>query len=79
VAAVDTSAVAEAGASSAQELAYLLSTGATYLRSLADAGVPVDQAVRTIELTVTVDADVFGSIAKVRAARRLCSGPVRQA
>ena len=71
VAAVDTSAVAEAGASPAQELAYLLSTGAAYLRALADAGVPVDQAVRTIELTVTVDADVFGSIAKVRAARRL--------
>jgi len=71
VAAVDTSAVAEAGASPAQELAYLLATGAAYLRALADAGVPVDEAVRTVEVTLTVDADVFGSIAKLRAARRL--------
>ena len=71
VAAVDTSAVAEAGASPAQELGYLLATGAAYLRALAAAGVPVDQAVQTVELTLTVDADVFGSIAKLRAARRL--------
>ncbi|MFM7064262.1 MAG: methylmalonyl-CoA mutase family protein, partial [Actinomycetes bacterium] len=70
-AAIDTSSVAEAGASPAQELAYLLSTGAAYLRALADAGVPVDQAIRTIEVTLTVDADVFGSIAKLRAARRV--------
>jgi methylmalonyl-CoA mutase len=71
VVAIDSSVVAEAGASPVQELTYLLGSGAAYLRALAAAGVPVDTAVRSIELSLTTDTDVFGSIAKLRAARRV--------
>jgi methylmalonyl-CoA mutase len=67
----------EAGASEGQELAVLLSTGATYLRSMADAGMDVDAAARQIELVLAADADVFVTVAKIRAARRVWAGLLR--
>ncbi len=69
--AVDTRAYVEAGASEVQELAAMLSTGAAYLRAMADAGVDVDDACGQIEVTLSVDADVFNCVAKLRAARRI--------
>ncbi len=68
---VDTSPYVEAGASEVQELAIMLATGAAYLRSLAAAGLEADTAARSIELTLCADADVFNTIAKLRAARQV--------
>ena len=68
---VSTLAYVEAGATETQELAAMLSTGVAYLRAMSDAGMSIDDACRQIEVTVGVDADVFTSIAKLRAARRV--------
>lgn len=71
--AVDTTPYVEAGASETQELAAMLCTGAAYLRAMSDAGLDIDHACAQIEVTLSVDADVFLGIAKLRAARRLWS------
>jgi len=67
----DTRPYHEAGASEAQELAIALATGVTYLRALTDAGIPLEDAARSLSWTVAVDADQFFGIAKLRALRRL--------
>lgn len=69
--AVDTTAAVEAGASETQELAVMLLTGAAYLRALADSDLDAAAANRSIEVTLSADADVFTTIAKLRAARRV--------
>lgn len=61
----------EAGASEAQELAIGLATGVAYLRTLTDAGVPLEEAARALSWIIAVDADQFLGIAKLRALRRL--------
>ncbi|MFJ5550286.1 methylmalonyl-CoA mutase family protein [Streptomyces sp. NPDC093225] len=61
----------EAGASAAQELGASLATGVAYLRALADAGLPVEAALRQLEFRYSATADQFLTIAKFRAARRL--------
>jgi methylmalonyl-CoA mutase len=68
---VDTTPYVEAGASETQELAAMLATGATYLRALAAAGLDIDTACSQIDVTLAADADVFTTIAKLRAARRV--------
>lgn len=68
---VDTAPYVDAGASETQELAAMLATGAAYLRALAAAGLDVDTACSQIELSLAADADVFTTVAKLRAARRL--------
>ena len=70
---VDTAPYVESGASEVQELAVMLATGAAYLRALADGGMDVDAACARIEVTLSADADVFTTIAKLRAARRVWS------
>lgn len=70
---VDTTPYVEAGASEVQELAAMLSTGAAYLRVLSGAGLDADAACARIEVTLSADADVFTTIAKLRAARRVWS------
>ncbi len=70
---VDTSPYVEAGASEVQELATMLATGAAYLRALAVAGMDADSAASSIEVTLCADTDVFNTIAKLRAARRVWS------
>ena len=47
------------------------SVGVAYLRALVDGGVAVDDALAAIEFRFAVTAQQFGSIAKLRAARRL--------
>ena len=74
---VSTLVAVEAGASEGQELAVLLSTGASYLRAMAAAGMSVDGAANQVELVVAADSDVFSTVAKVRAARRLWASLVR--
>lgn len=61
----------EAGSSDGQELGYALATAVAYLRALTDAGLTVDDAARRLEFRFAATADQFGTIAKLRAARRL--------
>jgi methylmalonyl-CoA mutase len=59
----------DAGASAAQELAYALATGVSYLRWLCDAGMSLAAACRQLAFTVAVGSDFFVEIAKLRALR----------
>ncbi|MDT9592758.1 methylmalonyl-CoA mutase family protein [Nocardioides zeae] len=74
---VDATAVHDAGASDAQELAYSLAVGVRALRLLTapvsdgGAGLDVTQAARLLEFRLAVTDEQFTSIAKLRAARRL--------
>ena len=61
----------EAGSSDGQELGYALATAVAYLRALTGAGLTVEQAARQLEFRFAATADQFGTIAKLRAARRL--------
>lgn len=68
---VDATAVHDRGASDVQELAWALAEGASYLRTLTDAGVGVDEAARLVEFRYAATDEQFVTIAKLRAARRL--------
>lgn len=71
-----------AGASAAQELACTIATGIWYLQFLTDppphmlfpeldVALPIDTAVRSIGLRMTVNTDIYVEIAKLRAVRLL--------
>ncbi len=68
---VDATAAHDAGASDAQELAYSLATGATYLRVLVESGLGVADAAALIDFRYAATDQQFPTIAKLRAARRL--------
>jgi methylmalonyl-CoA mutase len=70
---VDATRYHDAGGSDAEELACSLATGVAYLRGLTDAGLSVAEALAQLEFRYTATADQFGTIAKLRAARRLWS------
>ena len=59
----------EAGGSAGQELGFAAAAAATYLRSAVDAGLPVERALAGTVLGVSVDAEYFDSLSKVRALR----------
>ena len=61
----------EAGASEAQELACLLATTVSYLRALEAEGCEPQDAWPRIAFHLSADADLFLTIAKLRAARQL--------
>lgn len=61
----------EAGASEAQELAAMLATLVAYLRACEGAGLRPRMALAQIAVGLAADADLFPTIAKLRAARRL--------
>ncbi len=61
----------EAGASEAQELGAMLATLVAYLRASEAAGLRPRMALGKIALALAADADLFLTIAKFRAARRL--------
>jgi methylmalonyl-CoA mutase len=61
----------EAGSSDGQELGYALATAVAYLRALTGAGLSVGDAARQLEFRFAATADQFGTIAKMRAGRRL--------
>jgi len=69
--AVDTTCYHNAGASEAQELACGLATGAAYLRAMTASGLDLDGAFAQVAFTYAADAELFLSIAKLRAARKL--------
>jgi methylmalonyl-CoA mutase len=64
----------EAGASEAQELAFVLSSGVAYLRALEAGGHPLEAARSALSFLLIADADEFLTIAKIRALRRLWAG-----
>ncbi len=67
----DSRPVHEAGGTEVQELAYLVATGADYVRALMTAGIDADAACRSLLFTVSVGADYQIEMAKLRAARRM--------
>lgn len=68
---VDATVYHEAGSSEAQELACAVATGTAYLRALTAAGLDLAAAFGQIAFTFATDANLFLSIVKLRAARRL--------
>lgn len=68
---VDVTGYHDGGASEAQELACALATGTAYLRAMTAAGLDIQQAFGQIAFTFPVDANLFLTIAKLRAARRV--------
>jgi len=60
-----------AGSSIVQELAYSLALGAEYLTVLTEKGLDVDAVARKMKFNVSVSANYFLEIAKLRAARLL--------
>lgn len=68
---IDTGIHHEAGATETQDLAFAMATAVAYLRAMTAAGMSVDDACRQIGFTLSVGAEVFQVIAKLRAARRL--------
>ena len=74
--AVDTAPYHDAGASSVQDLAFLLGTGVEYLRALTAAGLDVNVAAGQIHFGISVGARFYQAIAKLRAARVLWAAVV---
>lgn len=68
---VDATVYHEAGATEAFELAALGSTLIAYLRKFEAAGVTPDKALAQIAFVASSDTDLFSSVAKLRAARRI--------
>lgn len=68
---VDAAIYHEAGATEAFELAALGSTLIAYLRMFEAAGIAPADALSQISLTLSADTDLFQTVAKLRAARRL--------
>ncbi len=60
-----------AGANPVQELALMLATGLVYLRAMEKAGMSISDAAGQISFTLAADADLYMTVAKFRAARRL--------
>lgn len=74
----DARLVHEAGGSEAQEIAYALHAGISYLRGLTDAGLTAEQAAATIAFALSIGPDVLIETAKLRALR-LCWARVLEA
>jgi methylmalonyl-CoA mutase len=70
-AAADGRPVHAAAGSEAQELAFALAGGLSYLRALEGADAPLEQARRMIFFRLAADADQFLTMAKFRALRQL--------
>jgi methylmalonyl-CoA mutase len=68
---VDGTPYHEAGGGDAEELGCVLAAAVAYLRALTAAGLDVDTAFGQLEFRYAATADQFGTIAKLRAARRL--------
>jgi methylmalonyl-CoA mutase len=68
---VDATVPHEAGASEAQELAFLAAVLVAYLRAFEQAGVKPADAFPQIAFALSVDTDLFVTAAKVRAARTI--------
>jgi methylmalonyl-CoA mutase N-terminal domain/subunit len=63
--------IREAGATAAQEVAFTLANGLTYLQAALDAGLAVDQIAPSLSFFFAAQMHVLEEVAKFRAARRL--------
>ncbi len=61
----------DAGADEVQELAFTLSSGLVYLKTLVAAGLDIDAAACQMQFSLSVGGEMFGEIAKLRAARQI--------
>ena len=68
---VDTAAYHNAGASSAQDLAFAVATAVEYLRAMTAAGLDIDTAARQIAFEICLGTQFFRTIAKLRALRKM--------
>lgn len=71
LAAADGRVVHASGGSEAQELAFVLACGVSYMRALEAGGFSLDQAREALFFRLAADADQFLTIAKFRALRNL--------
>jgi methylmalonyl-CoA mutase len=76
---VNTRRYHDAGATSAQDLAFMLATGVEYLRVLTAAGLGIDEAARQITFSISIGCRFYQGIAKIRAARLLWAQAVAAA
>ena len=66
---VDAMRYTDSGATEAQALGWSIATGVAYLRALVEVGIPVDAAAGMIGFRMAATAEVFVTIATLRAAR----------
>ena len=66
--------VHEAGGTAAQELGFAVASALAFLKAGVEAGLSVERAARGTWLSVSVDAEYFDALAKVRALRLLWAG-----
>src|SRR3978361_2491980 len=69
--------IREAGATAAQELAFPLKDGFTYVRQAIDRGLDVDDFAPRLSFFFNAHIDFFEEIAKLRAARRIWARAMR--
>lgn len=69
--------IAEAGGDAATEVGYTFANAVAYLDSLVDRGVDVDAVAPSLYTFLSVGMDFLGEVAKLRAARRVWAGLVR--
>ena len=62
---------ADSGASSFEEVGSMLSTAVAYLRAMEERGISVNEAAAHMRFTVSIGANLFLEIAKIRALREL--------
>ena len=70
--------IREAGATAAEELAFTLADGMTYVEESIKRGLDVDEFARRLSFFFDVHNDFFEEIAKFRAARRIWAVTMRQ-
>ena len=63
--------IREAGSTAAQEVAFTLANGITYVQTALDAGLEVDQFARRLAFFFNASSNLLEEVAKFRAARRL--------
>ena len=69
--------IREAGATAAQELAFTLKDGLTYVQQALDRGLDVDEFAPRLSFFFNSQIDFFEEIAKIRAARRIWARELR--
>src|SRR6185369_16316093 len=69
--------IREAGATAAQELAFTLADGFTYVEACIERGLPVDRFAPRLSFFFNAHLDFFEEIAKYRAARRIWAREMR--
>jgi methylmalonyl-CoA mutase N-terminal domain/subunit len=70
--------IREAGSTAAQELAFTLKDGLTYVQQAVDRGLDVDDFAPRLSFFFNAHIDFFEEIAKIRAARRIWARELRE-